>query len=144
MSSKTKIIIMKKRELIYTVIFAILAIILVALMILMFRPQNTAAVSSASHALYVPGVYTTPMTLNNNAMDLEVRVDKDHINSIRLVNLSETAAAALPLMGPALDRLEAQILETQSTKEIYYEASSQYTSQMLLGAIEAALQLAAG
>lgn len=75
-------------------------------------------------------------------MDLQVRVDKDHINSISLVNLSETAAAAFPLMEPALEKLAVQICETQSTSEIYYEEASQYTSQMLLRAIDEALELA--
>lgn len=142
MSSKTKILIMKKRELIYTAIFAALGITLLVLLILMFRPGGKATLPTASGSVYVPGVYTTPVTLNNNVMDLQVRVDRDHINSIRLVNLSESAAAMFPLMQPALDSLAVQICDTQSTKDIYYEASSQYTSQMLLQAIEQALKLA--
>lgn len=141
MSAKTKIIIMKKRELIYTAIFASLTVIFIILMVLMFRPNgNTGRTSSKT--LYSPGVYTTSITLNNNVMDLQVRVDKDHINSISLVNLSETAAAAFPLMEPALEKLAVQICETQSTSEIYYEETSQYTSQMLLRAIDEALELA--
>ncbi|MDO4344586.1 MAG: hypothetical protein Q4C50_07275 [Eubacteriales bacterium] len=142
MSSKTKIIIMKKREVIYTAIFAALGITLILLMILMFRPKSTPDTLSTSKSLYTPGVYTAPITLNNNAMDLKVRVDKDHINSISLTNLSETASAMFPLMQPALESLAVQICETQSTKNIYYEASRQYTSQMLLDAIDSALKLA--
>lgn len=141
MSAKTKIIIMKKRELIYTAIFAALTIIFLILMFLMFRPGGNTGRTS-SRQLYSPGVYTTSITLNNNVMDLQVRVDKDHINSISLVNLSETAAAAFPLMEPALEQLAVQICDTQSTKEIYYEEASQYTSQMLLQAINEALDLA--
>lgn len=142
MSSKTKIIIMKKRELIYTAIFAAFAIIFLILMVMMFRPGGATANPSSQKKLYQPGVYTTSITLNNNVMDLQVRVDRDHINSISLVNLSETAAAALPLMEPALEKLAVQICDAQSTKEIYYEEASQYTSQMLLRAIESALDLA--
>lgn len=142
MSAKTKIIIMKKREVIYTAIFAVLAIVFLILMVLMFRPGGGTSGSSSEKKLYQPGVYTTPITLNNNVMDLQVRVDQNHINSISLVNLSETAAAAFPLMEPALEKLAAQICDTQSVKEIYYEEASQYTSQMLLGAIEDALKLA--
>lgn len=140
MSSKTKILIMKKRELIYTAIFAALGITFLILLILMFRPHSGGAAATSGRALYVPGVYTTPVTLNNNVMNLEVRVDRDHINSIDLVNLSESATAMFPLMQPALDNLAAQICENQSTENLYYEAGAQYTSQMLLGAIEEALR----
>ncbi len=142
MSSKTKIIIMKKRELIYTAIFAALAAVFLILLFLMFRPHSQDALSASAQPVYVPGVYTTPVTLNSNVMDLEVCVDADHINGIRLVNLSESAAAMFPLMQPALDNLAAQICETQSTKNVYYEASSQYTSQMLLDVIENTLRKA--
>ena len=45
-------------------------------------------------------------------------------------------------MEPALEKLAVQICDAQSTKEIYYEEASQYTSQMLLRAIENALDLA--
>lgn len=142
MSSKTKIFIMKKRELIYTAIFAALAVVFLILLFLMFRPHGRDVLQTSSQSVYVPGVYATSLTLNNNVMDLEVRVDADRINDIRLVHLSESAAAMFPLMQPALDNLAAQICETQSTKNVYYEANSQYTSQMLLDIIEDTLEKA--
>lgn len=142
MSSKTKIIIMKKRELIYTAIFAFLGITLLILVFLMFRQGASGVSPTSAKAIYVPGVYSTPVTLNNNVMDLQVCVDEDHINGISLVYLSESAAAMFPLMQPALDNLAAQICDTQSTKNIYYESGSQYTSQMLLEAIENTLETA--
>lgn len=143
MSSRTKIIIMKKREVIYTAIFAALGITLLILLFLMFRPQKDTSPQTARTSAYVPGVYSTPVTLNNNVMDLQVIVDADHINGIQLVTLSETSAAMFPLMQPTLDKIAMQVCETQSTKDIYYEASSQYTSQMLLQAIDQALEIAA-
>lgn len=141
MSSKTKILVMKKKDVIYTGIFLLFSIIFIILLVMMFHPGNRKTPSSKS--LYTPGVYTTQLTLNNNAMNLEVRVDKSHINSIDLVYLSESAAAMFPMMQPALNNLEAQICQTQSTEDIYYESSSQYTSQLLLEAIKDALETAA-
>ncbi len=38
MSSKTKIVVLHMKEIIYTVIFAVLAIVLILLLIFMFRP----------------------------------------------------------------------------------------------------------
>lgn len=142
MSAKTKIFVLKKRELIYTGIFAALGITLIVLLVLMFRPGGNTASPASSGKIYVPGVYTTPITLNNTVMNLEVRVDEDRINSIQLVNLSEAVTSMFPLMEPSLESIAAQILETQSTANIYYEASNQYTSQMLIKAIDEALGLA--
>lgn len=141
MSSKTKILVMKKKDVIYTGIFAVFAIIFIVLLVMMFRPSSGKTTSSGTP--YTPGVYTTRLTLNNNAMNLEVRVDESHINSIDLVYLSESASAMFPMMKPAVDNLEAQICQSQSLDDIYYEASSQYTSQLLLDAIKNALETAA-
>lgn len=142
MSAKTRILVLKKRELIYTAIFLALGIILIVLLVLMFQPGKKTASPASAKKVYVPGVYTTPITLNNTAMDLEVRVDQDKINSIRLVNLSEAVTSMYPLVEPSLDRIAAQIYETQSTADLYYEQSTQYTSQMLINAIDEALSLA--
>lgn len=148
MGSKTKIVVFKMRELIYTGIFVTLGIILIILFIFMFTPrdkekakddqptQTTAAMK------YVAGVYTTPITLNDNAIDVEVVVDQDHINSIRLVNLSDTVTTMYPLVQPALEKIASQIYDTQSTDGITYSQDSKYTSQILLDAIDSALETA--
>ncbi len=142
MSAKTRILVLKKREVIYTALFAALGIILILLLVLMFQPGKKTASPASSGRIYTPGVYTTPITLNQAVMNLEVRVNKDAIQSIRLVNLSETVASMFPLVEPALENIEAQVCSTQSTSNIYYEKNAQYTSQMLLYAIDEALSLA--
>ena len=63
----------------------------------------------------------------------------DHINSIELVNLSETATVMYPLMEPTLDEIAQQIYTTQSTENITYSDENKYTSMLLLDAIEDAL-----
>ncbi|MDO4521844.1 MAG: hypothetical protein Q4B57_01715 [Eubacteriales bacterium] len=141
MSSKTKILILKKREIIYTAIFIALGVTLLILTILMFHP-NTPALPDQTVQTFVPGVYCSPLLLGGNAMELEVRVDKDLIHDIRLVNAGEAVTTTLPLMKPSLDSIASQIYETQSTDNIYYESSSQYTSQMLIEAINDALHRA--
>ena len=69
-------------------------------------------------------------------------MDQNHINSIRLVNLSETTAAAYPLVSPSLDHIASQILEKQSLEGITSPQENRYTSQLLLSAISDALRLA--
>ena len=57
MSSKTKIVVLRMKEIIYTAIFVGLAILLVTLCFIMFRPKKDTAAVSAQAAAYVPGVY---------------------------------------------------------------------------------------
>ena len=143
MSSKTKIIVLHMREIIYTVVFAVLALILILLLFFMFGPkkdmETTATAQTEEPDKYVTGVYTTAIELNDNSFDVQVTVDSNHINSIELVNLSEATTAMYPLVEPALENLATQIYATQSTDNITYEDDSKYTSMLLLEAIKSAL-----
>lgn len=143
MSSKTKIVVLHMKELVYTAIFAVLGILLILLLIFMFLPDDKSKDESEETMQYVAGVYTSSIQLNDNAIDVEVAVDANHINSISLINLDETTAAMYPLMQPALDNLTGQIYEKQSLDDISYEEDTQYTSTVLLNAIRSALEKAA-
>ena len=138
MSSKTKIVVLHTKEVIYTGIFVVLAVVLAVLLFLMFGKNKNADPASAD-AIYHAGVYTSPITLNDNTFDVEVKVDENHINSISLVNLSETTTAMYPLVEPALDALSDQIYTSQSTENITYSEENKYTSMLLLEAIDNAL-----
>ena len=145
MSSKTKIVVLHMKEVIYTAIFLVLAILLLVLLFTMFGTQKKSGDTtgdSASEVLYVPGVYTSMIELNGQTFDVEVSVDENHINSIALNNLSETATAMYPLMEPTLESLASQIYATQSTENISFGDDNKYTSQILLQAINAALDKA--
>lgn len=143
MSSKTKIVVLHMKELVYTAIFAVLGILLILLLIFMFLPDDKDKGRTEETMQYVAGVYTSSIQLNDNAIDVEVAVDANHINSISLINLDETTAAMYPLMQPALDNLTQQIYEKQSLDDISYGEDTQYTSTVLLNAIRSALEKAA-
>ena len=140
MSSKTKILLLRRRECIYTLLFAALAIVLIILVFLMFLPAATSG--SDTPVSYSPGIYTSQITLQDSVIDVEVRADHLGIHSIGLQNVSQTVSAMYPMVKPSLDKLAKQICDTQSVENIYYEKSNQYTSQMLLSAIRSALALA--
>lgn len=143
MSSKTKIVVLHMKEVIYSVLFLVLAILLIGLLFLMFGPkkdqETSALLSSAEPDKYVAGVYSTAIELNDNSFDVQVTVDTNHINSIELVNLSETTTTMYPLMEPALESLASQIYAAQSTENITFQDDSKYTSMLLLEAIKSAL-----
>ena len=141
MSSKTRIVVLHLKELIYTGIFAVLGILFLLLLIIMFLPgkSQTPEGGGEESDRFVPGKYTTSVILGNSSIDVEVVVDANNINSIRLVNLDEAVTTMYPLMEPALENIADQVVEKQTTEGITYNADYQYTSVVLLNAIENAL-----
>ena len=135
MSAKTKIIVLHMKEVIYTGIFLLLAVILAIVLFFMFGPGQKKSASADAKSLYKPGIYTS-------SIDLNVTVDSDRVTSIRLVNLCESTAAMFPLMEPALESLASQIYTSQSLENIQYSEDQKYTSMILLNAIETALKKA--
>jgi uncharacterized protein with FMN-binding domain len=88
---------------------------------------------------YVPGVYASAITLNNQNINVQVTVDSGKITSVNLVSLSEAVTTMYPLMQPAMENLSEQIVKNQSTKNISYPTESRYTSGVLLKAVDEAL-----
>ena len=136
MSSKTRIIVLHMKEIIYTAVFLALAVFF------MFGPGKNASHTASEKSRYKPGVYTSSITLNENTFDVEVTVNADRIKAIRLVNLNETTKASYPLMEPVLDSLASQIYSSQSLEDIQYAGDRKYTSQVLLSAITDAIKKA--
>ena len=146
MSSKTKIVVLRMKEIIYTAIFIGLAIFLILLFFFMFRSEKEApapTAESVSPAVYAPGVYSASLSLGRQNVNVEVAVSPDRISAVTLVPLSDSAAAMYPLMQPSMDALSAQILESQSLEGLEYPAGSQYTSMALMNAIKTAVAKAA-
>ena len=142
MSSKTRIIVLHMKEIIYTAVFLALAVVLAVILFFMFGPGKAASHTAGEKSRYKPGVYTSSITLNDNTFDVEVTVNADKIKAIRLVNLSESTSAMFPLMEPALESLASQIYTSQSLENIQYSEDQKYTSMILLNAIETALKKA--
>lgn len=141
MSSKTKIVVLHMKDIIYTILFLAFLTILGILLFIMFRksPENASNIDSPR---YKPGVYASTITLNDSSIDVAVTVDSDRIKDISLINLSESISAMYPLMEPTLEDIAYQIYEYQSTDTITFNDDSLYTSTMLLKAIDRALEKA--
>ena len=141
MKSKTKIIVLHMKEIIYTGIFIVLGILLIALLTAMFLPGKNRK-SSHSEPKYAPGVYTSTLSLNNTTLEVEVTVDESHINSIRFSNLDESVATMFPLVQPAIEDIAEQIYEKQSLENLTYPEDTPYTAQIIIETIQTALEKA--
>ena len=141
MSAKTKIIVLHMKEVIYTAVFIGLGILLCILLLFMFLPGKEKT-DSTETMKYAAGVYTSSVLFQDGSLDEQVIVDENRIREISLVNLNETIATMYPLVEPALKEVTDQIIKTQSLEHISYNADNQYTTVMLLNAVENALNKA--
>lgn len=164
MSAKTKIIVLHKKEVLYTTIFAILGIVLFILVVSMFfsgndnpatpqqPPVSTPGTSPGASFLpqsstapitrYQPGVYTSEIRLGNQSVDLEVTVNQYAVTSIQMLNLDEAVATMYPLLEPTFDDIQSQVCTMQTTEGISYTPERKYTSLVLLEAINGILEKA--
>ena len=145
--AKTRIIFLKLKKLLRIAIPAALIVVLFVLLLLLFvtpkKKDNSGENVTPTVATYRAGVYNSVIELNDSFLNLEVVVDTDHINSVRLVNLDEATAAMYPLMEPAAADLSAQLASGISLEEITLSESSKYTQTLLLEEIRSTLEKAA-
>ena len=141
MSSRTKIIVLHMKEIIYTAVFAALGIVLIILLVIMFRPDADQS-QSGTKEIYTPGIYTSTLTLNNTRLEVEVAVDQNRINSVRFSNLDETVTTIFPLIQPAIEEIAEQIYDSQSLDDISLPEDTPYTSRIILDAVREAVEKA--
>lgn len=144
--SKTKIVVVKMKELIFTVVLVCLGILVLLLLMMFLFSKDDKKPADANQAeetaLYHAGVYTSVLTLNDTALNLEVVCDANHINSVRLINLDESVTTMYPLLHPALEELELQLSNDVPLEELQLTESSKYTQTLLLEVIERTLEKA--
>lgn len=142
-SNNPKIVVLHLKELIYTIIFIAFAILLIFLLVFMFRSSRKDKETSVpEESTYTAWVYTSAITVNGSAMELQVTLDKDNINAIELKNTDDAVTAMYPLMMSSVENLSNQIVATQSLDNISYTDDCKYTYSALLETIDATLDKA--
>lgn len=137
MGAQTKIVVVKAKEIIYTVIFLVLAILMILLLINMFGNGRKRKTESANK--YIPGVYSSTITLGDSTLNVAVTVDANTISGVKIENLDETVTTMYPLLEPALEEINYQIANVDSIDDITYSKENQYTYIILNQAIKNAL-----
>ena len=169
MSANTKIVVLRRKELLYTGIFAALGVLFLILLLLLLLPDknpeassdvpaspdstagtgmpdnvadaSAGAIADTSHT-YIPGIYTTELILGSETVNVEVIVNDHAITSLSLADSGETLNTMYPLLQPTMDSLSEQICETQDLSQVTYSQETRYTSLVLLEAIKASLEKA--
>ena len=146
MSSKTKIVVLHLKELIYTGIFVVLGILFIILLFIMFRSDKDAPKDTPNSPetetqdgnqtpTYQPGAYRSALYLDDETVEINVTVDETQIISLTLLPLSDKVSTLYPLLEPSFNALSEQICEKQSLQNITYADEAAYTSELLLEVI---------
>jgi len=145
--AKTRIIVLKLKKILHIAIPVTVSIVFLLLLFFLFRPSDSPdtsgnEVTAPTFSTYRAGVYTSVISLNDSLLNLEVVVDNDHINSVRLVNLDEATSAMYPLMEPATADISNQLSSGIPLEEVTLSESSKYTQMLLLEHIKTTLEKA--
>ena len=142
--NKSRLFVFQLKEIIYTLMFIILAIILIVVLINMFskNPSPKTKGTSTYEISYNPGIYSTQIKLNDSPIDVEVTVDSHNIKSISLNNLNDTITTMYPLLEPSVEYIETQLASGTSIDNIKLDESSQYTQSVILQAVKQSLNKA--
>lgn len=146
MSSKTKIVVLHLKELIYTGIFVILGILFIILLFIMFRSDKetpeeqpktpeTETEDGMQAPIYQPGAYRSALYLEDEAVEINLTVDETQIVSLTMTPVSDKISTLYPLLEPSFNTLSEQICENQSLENVTYAEEATYTSELLLEVI---------
>lgn len=148
--AKTRIIVLQRKKLLTIAIPVAIGLVLLIVMIALSGKKKNASVpppSAGDSAVqdtptYRPGVYSSVLSLNDSALNLEVIVDANHINAVRLVNLDEATQAMYPLVEPSINDISAQLAAGTALSDLTLTESSQYTQTLLIDGIRQVLKKA--
>lgn len=142
--SRTRIVILQLKEIVYTAIFVCLGILLLTLLFFMFWPEkdsktvskSTPPVSSAESGMsFQAGVYNKELSLGDSQINIQVALDSDRVKSVEIVNLEESVETMYPLIKPAVKEISDQLVQGVSPEEVVLPDDSPYTSQMVLDSV---------
>ncbi|MBE5957636.1 MAG: hypothetical protein E7254_02080 [Lachnospiraceae bacterium] len=134
MSKSPKFMVLHLMELIYSVILIAFVIILIVFLFNYFKKSDT---KKSKESMYIPGVYTSQISLGNSSFEIKMVFDENHINDLTINNVSDSVSAMYPLLLPTFDEITKQILKNNSTETVSCPDSSRYTGQLLLNHISA-------
>lgn len=129
MKNHTHIIVLKKRELIYTGIFLGLAALLVVLLLMMFLPSKTDSSSvphqnTTSDAHYIPGIYTASFRLGEpvcrSGSHRGCQPDHRHPPG----QFKQHSICHVSSCCTSMEHLASQICEKQSLEDLTCDSSS--------------------
>ena len=107
----------------------------------MFAPSKDTK-KSAQTSGYIDGSYSSPLTLGENELEMQVTVKNGKPQSAALKHLDKTVKTMYPLVESSLKEINKQLPKVKNIDDIEFDDQSQYTSTILKQAMKNALKKA--
>lgn len=150
--ASTRLIVLKSKEIIYTLIFLGLIALLIIILAVMFKKpgteenssssENTSTTIESTDESYNPGTYSSEFTLGESTISVMVTVNEDSITDVALTNLDESITTMYPLLESSMEEINTELQYVSSINDITYSSDNKYTTLLLLDAIKDALSQA--
>lgn len=149
--SKTKIVVLRMKEVVYTAVFVGLGILLLIVLFFMFGRQNSPKSESTqsnisnesstykNDAVYRAGIYESQFVIGENTINLEVALDEEQVKSVKVKNLDESVETMYPLMKSAVKDVSKQLSSGVSIDEVVLSKNSMYTEKLVLDVVKTVL-----
>ena len=152
--ASTKLIVLKSKEIIYTVIFLGLVALFIIILTIMFKKPATVSETASSNTAsettepsYNPGTYDSTITLGESTQrqmcirdrSVMVTVDEHSIRDVALSNLDESVTTMYPLLSSSLEAINTDLQYVSSVDDLTVSGDTKYTSMLLINAIKEAL-----
>ena len=150
--ASTKLIVLKSKEIIYTLIFLALVLLLIIILAVMFKKpaaenddtssgsENTE--TETTQESYNPGTYSSEFSLGESTISVMVTVDEESITDVALANLDESITTMYPLLETSMEEINTELQYVSSIDDVTYSGDNKYTTMLLLDAIKEALEQA--
>ena len=146
--SKTKIVVLRMKEVVYTAVFVGIGVLLLIVLFFMFGRQNSPKSESTqstinnesstykNDAIYRAGIYESQFVIGEKTINLEVALDEEQV---KVKNLDESVETMYPLMKSAVKDVSKQLSAGVSIDEVVLSKNSMYTEKLILDAVKAVL-----
>lgn len=132
--SGTKFVVVKLKELIKTVVFAVLGVIILVGLIWFFL-----SLGDNDSGTYRDGVYHTQVALGEESAMVSVTVHGGKIEDVALSEVSESALVFYPLLQSAAEEVCKEVVKNQSLT-IQVSEQNAYSAQAVLEAVAQGLE----
>ena len=134
--NSTKFVVVKLKELVKTVVFAVLGIVILIGLIsffLHFGEEKTGA--------YTDGTYETALLLNGSEAKVSVTVEKGKISGVELAETSRETEFFYPLLAEVVGEVEQAVVKNQSLA-VSVSPENARSAQAVLNAVAEGLKTA--
>lgn len=135
-----KIVVLRLRDILYTLLFAALGLILILALVFMFKPKDKN--ESAPTMTYTPGIYTSAFLYDQQVVNVEVTIYDDKVQSVQFLNLDPNFKMVNQLFEPAMSTINDQLRKKGTEKEVKPDDQSKETTAYIMTAVNKALEKA--